>query len=64
MRQRVDLQLLDEVRRFELRATCESCVHFAELTRGCAQGYPNHEHLHRKLAEGEEVVFCKEFELC
>lgn len=64
MRLPVDEQFLDEAHRFRLRATCESCVHFAEPTRSCVEGYPNHEHLRRKLRVGDEVVFCKEFELC
>lgn len=63
MRQRVDLQFLREARQFALRATCESCVHYAEPTQTCAEGFPNHDHRERELSVGDEVVFCKEFEL-
>lgn len=64
MRQRVDQQFIDEAERFGLRASCESCAHYAEATRSCAEGYPNHEHRLRPLRVGDEFVFCKEFELC
>lgn len=64
MRQRVDEQFLEEAQRFRLRATCESCVHYAEAARSCAEGFPNHDHRLRVLRVGDEVVFCKEFELC
>lgn len=63
MRQRVDEQFLAEAKQFRLRATCESCVHYAEQTQTCAEGFPNHDHRKRKLGVGDEVVFCKEFEL-
>ena len=53
MRQRVDQQFIDEAERFGLRATCEACAHYAEATRSCAEGYPNHEHLRRESEEDE-----------
>ena len=64
MRQRVDLQFLEEASQFRLRATCDTCVHFAEISGTCAEGYPNHDHLRRPLRVGDELVFCKEYELC
>jgi hypothetical protein len=59
----IDLRLREEARRFELRFTCESCVHFAEARRACANEYPTHPHLHVDLDQGEALEFCKEFEL-
>lgn len=63
MRGRVDLRLLQEVREFELRFSCEDCAYFIPLSQRCALEYPNHEHLKRPLQNAAFVVFCKEFEL-
>ena len=58
----VDARLRREVERFDLRYTCESCAHFDETTRGCAEGYPNGPHL-RETSSAETLEFCKSFEL-
>jgi hypothetical protein len=60
---RVDAQLRDEARRFELRFGCESCVHFAPDGARCANGYPTAPHLHVDLARVQSLEFCKEFEV-
>jgi len=59
----VDSRLREEAARFQLRFTCEDCVHFAEERRACANGYPTHAHLQIDLQHAESLEFCKEFEL-
>jgi len=55
---------LEEQERFALQYTCEVCVHFDVRSRLCAHGYPNGEHRgDQGLAEGDALVFCKDFEL-
>jgi hypothetical protein len=73
MRTRVDSVLRDEARRFALRFACEDCVHWnatgnvtAVVTAGatagvCGNGWP--EGVARDALAGDEVAFCKEFEL-
>lgn len=63
MKTRVDLRLLDEARRFELRFTCDDCAHFSmsEADGRCANGWPRGERA-RPLSAGEHIEFCKEFE--
>ena len=63
MRTPVDLRLLEEAQRFQLRFSCESCAHYEPSAGGCANGYPNHDHRARELNAGEWLIFCKEFEL-
>jgi len=41
----IDSNLRAEAKRFELRFTCEDCVHFAAERRACANGYPTRAHL-------------------
>ncbi|MBK7396435.1 MAG: hypothetical protein IPJ34_09080 [Myxococcales bacterium] len=65
MRTRVTLQLLQEIDRFDLRWTCDDCVHLGEGPTGafCNHGWPG---LSRRgaspLRPGDALVFCKEFE--
>ncbi len=63
MRTPVDPQLREEAQRFELRFTCEHCVHFAADRRACANEYPTHAHLGIDLERSVSLEFCKEFEL-
>lgn len=63
MRTLVDSRLREEARRFELRFTCEACVHFAEARRACANEYPTQAHLGVDLEQRESLEFCKAFEL-
>ena len=63
MRTPVDLRLREEAARFQLRFTCEDCVHFAAERRACANGYPTQAHLEVDLEHAEHLEFCKEFEL-
>ena len=63
MRTPVDLRLREEATRFQLRFTCEDCVHFAAERRACATGYPTNAHLEIDLERAESLEFCKEFEL-
>jgi len=60
---RVDPRLREEAERFELRFTCEHCVHFEPERSGCAHGYPTAPHRGVVLALEREIEFCKEFEL-
>lgn len=63
MRHTADERFLTEARVYQLRFTCEHCVHFVEATRGCGEGFPNADHLEKPLVVGSEMVFCKSFEL-
>jgi hypothetical protein len=63
VRTRVDLRLREEAARFQLRFTCEDCVHFAAERRACANGYPTAPHLEVDLSLEDSLEFCKEFEL-
>jgi len=59
----VDSRLREEASRFQLRFTCEHCVHFAAERRACANGYPTLAHLDIDLQRADSLEFCKEFEL-
>lgn len=61
MRTPIDDRLLEEVRRFKLRFTCEHCAHFAP-SGACAEGYPADEHRDASLHGRDSLVFCKSFE--
>ena len=63
MRTPVDAQLREEAERFQLRFTCEHCVHFAAERRACANEYPTDAHLEIDLESQSSLEFCKEFEL-
>ena len=55
-----------ERKEFAFRGCCEDCVLFLADEQSCAHNYPNWEHRRAYLdapAEGQDVVFCKEFEL-
>lgn len=52
--------------RFALRFCCEDCAHFMPALSRCAHFWPTADHRqehYRELADPQEVVFCKEFEL-
>jgi hypothetical protein len=59
MKTKVDLRLIHEAHRFALRWSCDDCVHFTG--RECANGWPGGQRS-RPLEEGDEIVFCKEFD--
>lgn len=59
MKTRVTLQVLEEMKRYELRFFCEDCAYFTG--NDCAHGWPDGER-RRELREGDVVVFCKEFD--
>lgn len=63
MRTLVDAALREEAQRFQLRFTCEHCVHFAAERRACANEYPTQPHLEIDLERAVSLEFCKEFEL-
>lgn len=63
MRTPVDPQLREEAQRFQLRFTCEHCVHFDSERRACANEYPTRAHLNVDLEHSVSLEFCKEFEL-
>jgi hypothetical protein len=50
----------------DLRACCEDCVHFDDVTEACSLTFPNVDHrraTHAALAEGDPMLFCKTFEM-
>ena len=61
MKHAVDEELLGEIARFDLRFTCEDCVHFDAAEAVCAHGYPTEPH--RRNSRALSIVFCKEYEL-
>jgi hypothetical protein len=62
MRIGVDGRFVREAEEYQLRFTCETCLHFLRATDRCAHGWPNEEH--REVPkEGQVVTFCKEFEV-
>jgi hypothetical protein len=60
---RVDVQLRQQAERFAFRFGCEACFAFDPVSRRCAHGFPNEEHLGVDLSKVERVIFCKEFEV-
>lgn len=54
-------RLLEEIDRYRLRFTCEDCAQLEPGTETCSLGYPNA--MHKRDADPDEIVFCKEFEL-
>jgi len=64
---RRDARFDEEAERFALRFTCEHCACFNAGTERCRHGWPNALHrlarYQQPLREGDEVVFCKEFEV-
>ena len=63
MRTLIDARLRGEAKQFELRYTCEDCVHFVSEHGACANGYPTQAHLGVQLESADSLEFCKEFEL-
>lgn len=64
MKQRVSLAFVAQRESFGLRFTCEDCTYFDPQRERCTHGYPTHEHRASRYAgDGDELIFCKEFEL-
>ncbi|MEO8799962.1 MAG: hypothetical protein ABI551_18845 [Polyangiaceae bacterium] len=59
MKTLVDARLRAEASQFAFRFACEDCAQFC-AARGCAHGYPLAPR--RADLDGDEIVFCKEFE--
>lgn len=59
-------QFDEEAARFGLRFTCEDCGHFDPRSESCRHFWPVAAHRRERYAaprrEGDDVVFCKEFE--
>ena len=57
----------DEAARFVLRFTCDDCGHFDARRESCRHFWPAWAHRRARYAEprqaGDEVIFCKEFEV-
>jgi len=57
----------EEAARLRLRFACEDCFFFDARRERCRHEWPTAPHrrarTERPIAEGDEVVFCKEFEL-
>lgn len=63
MRTRIDDGLLLQIEAFRLKYNCESCSHFDDQAERCSLGYPEQPHRQRRLQLGQELLFCKEFDL-
>ena len=59
----VDARFRAEVVQFNFRCTCEWCDAFDPSTEACAYGYPTEPHRRLPLAEAQEFMTCKAFEL-
>lgn len=59
----VDLALRREASLYKLKYTCESCAHFDEERRRCAEGYPSEPHVEDRATRALTLYFCKSFEL-
>ena len=62
-----DMSIIDEESaRFGLRFTCEDCAIFDERADRCRHEWPTDAHRRARYeaprGDGDEVVFCKEFE--
>jgi len=64
MRTRVGPQFREEATRYDLRFTCEWCVHYDGNGETCSNGYPTEAHRQRDLNAIDWLSFCKLFELC
>ena len=62
MRTPVTARLRDEAAHFAFRFSCDDCAHFVAASSRCAHEYPVAPR-RGALAEDNELVFCKEFEL-
>ncbi len=60
MKTRVDPVLRDEARRFAFRFACDDCAYWTGTA--CGNAWPTFVP-QGAIDEGDEVVFCKEFEL-
>ena len=60
MKTRVDLVLREEARRFALRFACDDCAHWTG--EACGNAWPTRVEADA-ITAGDEVIFCKEFEL-
>ena len=62
-----DSRFDDEAERFALRFTCDHCACFDRRKERCRHGWPTELHrlgrYRQALRPGDEVIFCKEFEL-
>jgi hypothetical protein len=61
MRTRVVPLLRDEAARYALRFACDDCVHHDAAHDRCEHGYPPGPR--KDALDGDELTFCKEFEL-
>jgi hypothetical protein len=57
-------EFASERKRYQFAFTCEECAHFDRRAERCRHEYPATEHRQAFYERpGQEVVFCKEFEL-
>ncbi len=63
MRHRVDTQLQEQARAFDLRFACHDCAHFDERRDVCVHGYVERPSQRDLEKPGQDLAFCKEFEL-
>ncbi|EYF04431.1 hypothetical protein [Chondromyces apiculatus] len=67
---RVDARLREEAERYHLLFACPDCAYFEPGAPDeprdpprCALGFPIAPHLSPRLADRDQVIFCKAFEL-
>jgi len=62
----VDPHYLKQRAEFDLRATCEDCVHFDNVAQACSLTFHVEPHLqktHGALQDGDAMMYCKTFEM-
>jgi hypothetical protein len=59
----VDARLRQDIEGYELKYSCEDCIHFEEQAAGCSLGFAPEPHRARTIELGSTIVFCKTFEL-
>ena len=63
MKHRMDERMIRELEQYALAYSCERCGLFDDRDQSCAFGFPTEPHRERPLRVGDELVFCKTFEL-
>ena len=65
MKMQKDAVFLAEMEQYELRLSCEYCVHFNGHTERCSLLWPNGDHLLHAIKDpaNQHIIFCKEFDL-
>lgn len=59
----VDARLREDIIKYAFKFSCEDCHHFEQRPSACSLGFDVAAHRLRVVEPGDQVVFCKAFEL-